>query len=165
MPADSPWWSSLYSPRLGFTLWPVYGPLPAWFSGPLLGLATGLAGCALGMALRWICCGRLAERAAHVTQQNRFDDGGVLALAGSFLGWQPILVGAALTFVVALSWRLAAQRRNLPFSLLAGIAVVTCWLLWAWSAPWLAPICFNLDRSAIALAAVAVLAFGLRKLA
>ncbi len=164
MPADSPWWSSFYSPRLGFTLWPVGGPLPAWFSGPLLGLATGLAGCALGMVLRWICCGGLAEQAVHATRQNRFDDGGVLAIAGSFLGWQPILVSSALVFVAALSWRFAAQRRSLPFSLLAGIAVVTCWLVWAWLAPLLAPMCFNLERSSIAFAVVAVLAFCLRKL-
>jgi hypothetical protein len=94
-----------------------------------------------------------------------YDDGGVLALAGSFLGWQPVLVGSALAFLVALTWRFAVRRGSVPFSLLAGVAVVSCWLSWTWLTPWLTPVCFSFWRSTVALAVVAGLAFGVRRLA
>jgi hypothetical protein len=165
MPADSPWWSSFYTPRLGFIPWPVVGPLPSWLSGPLLGLISSLAGCGLGVTLRWICCGRFVGGAEPGGPIAAYDDGGVLALAGSFLGWQPVLVGSALAFVVALTWRFAVRRGRVPFSLLAGVAVLASWLGWTWLTPWLAPICFSLSRSAVALAVVAGLAFGVRRLA
>ena len=164
MAENSPWWNSFYSPRLGFTPWPAFGPLPTWLAGPLLGLITSLTGCALGLALRWICCGRFLGEASGTGPESFYDDGGVLALAGSFLGWQPVLAGAVLAFAVALAWRLSGRRGNGAFSLVAGFAVVACWLGWTWLTPLLAPACFSLPRSAIALAIAGGLAFWLRTL-
>ena len=58
MPGNGSWSTChFYSPRLGFTPWPVFGPLPRWLEGPPLGFVTGLAGCALGLLFRG-----LAER-------------------------------------------------------------------------------------------------------
>ncbi len=160
MPADSSWSASFYSPRLGFTPWPIFGPLPNWLTwGPALGLATGLAGCSLGLALRSICCGGFGLSDGRA--ENRYDDGGVLAIAGSFLGWQPILIGSALAFSVALLWRYAVRRPPLPFGLVAGVAVLVPWLAWTWLTSLLAPVCFDLMRSVIALAIVGMMGVGL----
>jgi uncharacterized membrane-anchored protein len=94
--------------------------------------------------------------------RHPFDDGGVLAIAGSYLGWQPILVGSAVAFVVTLLWRFTIRRKELPFGLLAGSSVFICWMPWTWLTSLLAPVCFDPTRSVIALAVVALLAIGLR---
>jgi leader peptidase (prepilin peptidase) / N-methyltransferase len=163
VPADSSWAANFYSPRLGFVPWPAFGPLNGWLSwGPVVGLTSGLAGCALGLALRQICCGGLFASASGGPFKHPYDDGGVLAIAGSYLGWQPILVGSVVAFVVTLLWRFAIRRKELPFGLLAGSSVFICWMPWTWLTSLLAPVCFDLTRSGIALGVVGLLAIGVR---
>jgi hypothetical protein len=160
MPPDSSWASADYWPRLGFTPWPIGGPIPDWLPGPLLGLATGLAGCTLGLALLEIARAGAPRQQAEGSLPSAGDDGGVLAIAGSFLGCQPILVSAALAYVAILAWRhLLRQTSSLPFSLVAGISVVLCWLGWTWLASLAAPVCFSPFAVPIALAIVAGLAY------
>lgn len=159
MPSDSSWATSFYSPRLGFTPWPVAGPVPAWLEGPLLGLITGLAGCTLGLALREAARAGAQRHRADALFRAAGDDGGVLAIAGSFLGWQPVFAGATLAYVAVLAWRYLGRGTSLPVSLIAAICVVLCWLSWTWIASLLAPICFSPLVAPIALALVAGLAY------
>jgi leader peptidase (prepilin peptidase)/N-methyltransferase len=164
MPLDASWATTFYSPRIGFTPWPVFGPLPDWLPGPLQGLLTGLAGCGLGLLLREIGRGRWSKRPRAEVAAADFDDGGVLAIAGCYLGWQPVLVGAAVAYVVGIGWKLASRRAPLPFGLLTGITLLVFWMAWTWLAALLAPICFDPVRAFIAIAIVSGLAFFAAKL-
>jgi prepilin signal peptidase PulO-like enzyme (type II secretory pathway) len=162
VPGDASWSTSFYSPRLGFTPWPAFGPLPGWLGGPPIGFLTGLAGCALGFALRGLASGRFSLGSANVPRVPAYDDGGVLAIAGAYLGWQPILVGFASASMLTLTWRLVVRRSPPPFGLLSGGSVVVCWMAWTWLAAPLAPVCFDLTHGLLAIAAVAGLALCLR---
>jgi leader peptidase (prepilin peptidase)/N-methyltransferase len=114
MPENHPWQSWQHSPRSGYYPWPVWGPPPAWLpeGSWRLGLATGLAGALAGVILmgltRWLfnlASGTRAVPAGDVT---------ILAVAGAFLGWQPVTVAFAAVLLPALLWagvRLTVWRR------------------------------------------------------
>jgi leader peptidase (prepilin peptidase)/N-methyltransferase len=146
MPEDQSWAGWPVSPRPGLTLWPVWGPLPDWLppGSGLLGLATGLAGAAAGAGVlrvgTWLAArglGRPAHRAAEAD---------LLLVAGSFLGWQPVVValllGALLTMLAdPLSRRLLG--RSVPFGVWLAIGIVLSWLGWRWLGPLLRPVLFH----------------------
>jgi leader peptidase (prepilin peptidase)/N-methyltransferase len=80
-------------PPLGLYPWPLWQPLPDWLppGSWQLGLATGLAGALAGMvvlrAVRFIFgLGRGIEGLG-------VGDADLMMMAGSFVGWQPVLVG------------------------------------------------------------------------
>src|SRR5205085_2072330 len=78
-----------------------------------LGLATGLAGALAGAALmgltRWLFNAASGARAIPP------GDVAVLAVAGAFLGWQPVAVAFAAVLLPALLWagvRLTVWRKD-----------------------------------------------------
>jgi leader peptidase (prepilin peptidase)/N-methyltransferase len=122
-------------PRLdsGLYPWPVWYPLPAWLppGSWQLGLATGLAGAAAGMiCLRAV---RFLFGLGRGIEGLGVGDADLMMMAGSFVGWQPVLVsffvalGPGLFFGVAQVVRRGEQA--LPFgpSLALGV-VLTVWL-------------------------------------
>lgn len=166
---DDSWWSSPFEPRSGYTLWPVWGPLPAWLAPEswLLGLSTGSAGLLVGLALRQtLVYGRASKAAApealgadpltEVREETRatrgWDDGGVFPIAGSFLGWQSVACAFALALLLAMlldPW--ISRTRRLAFGPIALAAVLICWLGWTWIGTPLAPLFFRAPRAAVLL--------------
>lgn len=172
-PEDDSWWSSPFEPRSGYTLWPVWGPLPAWLAPEswLLGLLTGMAGLVAGLALRrTVVYGPDRKVAAPETLGSDslmvvseeagalrgWDDGGVFPIAGSFLGWQPVACAFALALLLAvllLPW--IPRSRRLAFGTIALAAVLICWLGWTWIGTPLAPLFFRAPRAAFLLVVLA----------
>jgi leader peptidase (prepilin peptidase)/N-methyltransferase len=165
MPEDRPWATAKYSPRTGYYPWPVWGPLPAWLppGGWRLGLATGLAGALAGAALmgltRWLFNAASGARAVPP------GDVAVLAIAGAFLGWQPVAVAFAAALPPALllaGTRLAMGKKGTaPFGPWLAVAAAAASLGWAWVGPALRPTLFDPRKVAVlagACWAVALLA-------
>jgi leader peptidase (prepilin peptidase)/N-methyltransferase len=165
MPLNRPWATAKYSPRSGYYLWPVWGPLPAWLpeGSWRLGLATGLAGALAGAALmgltRWLFNAASGARAIPP------GDVAVLAVAGAFLGWQPVAVGFAAALPPALlvaGARLVLGRNGpAPFGPWLAVAVAAAWLGWARVGPPIRPVLFDAHKVAVlagACWAVALLA-------
>jgi leader peptidase (prepilin peptidase)/N-methyltransferase len=157
MPLDHPWRTWLHSPRSGYYPWPVWGPLPAWLPPRSwqLGLATGLAGALAGAALmgltRW-----LFNLAAGV-RVIPTGDVAILAIAGAFLGWQPVTVAFAAALLPALlpaGLRLVVWKKDTAlFGPWLAAAVVAVWLGWAWVGPAVWPVLFNAPKAAVLVGA------------
>jgi leader peptidase (prepilin peptidase) / N-methyltransferase len=156
-------WESLDF-KNGLYPWPVWGPLPAWLPAGSMrqGLATGLAGALMGtMLLRGVRflfgIGRGAEYmepedpAVAEQPQNLFGrwwswfgrvggralglgDADLMMMAGSFLGWQMILVAFIVGVIPGLILGVAqiVRRGNQPFPFgpALAIGVIITWLRW-----------------------------------
>src|SRR5438445_8845572 len=138
LPQNQPWWhlppGSIVE---GLYPWPFWGPLPAWFAPGgnwQTGLATGLAGVLAGtLMLRAI---RFLFGLGLGIEALGLGDADLMMMAGSFLGWQPVVVGffvgvfAGLVFGVA--QLVLSGDTMMPFgpSLAVGIVVTfLCWYL------------------------------------
>src|SRR5207247_2138324 len=113
MPSDAPWWQvgemdPNLGPKPGLYPWPFCGPLPA-FCQPggnwQTGLLTGVLGAAVGtLMLRAI---RFLFGLGLGVEALGLGDADLMMMAGSFLGWQPVVVAffvgvfAGLIFGVA----------------------------------------------------------------
>ncbi len=90
------------NPTPGLYPWPVWYPMPAWLAPGSwqLGLATGLVGALVGMTLlRGI---RFFFGLGRGIEGLGLGDADLMMMAGSFLGWQPILAGFVLGVFAAL---------------------------------------------------------------
>jgi leader peptidase (prepilin peptidase)/N-methyltransferase len=134
-PRVQPWWQSLgEGPREGLYPWPVWGPLPDWLppGSWQLGLATGVAGLLVGtLLLRAV---RFLFSAGLGVEALGLGDADLMMMAGSFLGWQPVVVAFFLSCVPGLVFggiQMAVRRDNsLPFGPALAAAVVFTWLAW-----------------------------------
>jgi leader peptidase (prepilin peptidase)/N-methyltransferase len=117
----------------GLYPWPVWYPLPGWLppGSWQLGLATGLAGAAVGMiAMRAL---RFTFGLTRGIEALGVGDADLMMMAGSFVGWQPILVSCFVATFPGLLFGVAQLLRHgnqaLPFgpSLALGV-VLTLWL-------------------------------------
>jgi leader peptidase (prepilin peptidase)/N-methyltransferase len=139
MPAGQPWWliAPNIGPQLGIYPWPVWGPLPAWLAPGgnwQTGLATGLAGMLAGTfmlrAVRFLFSKGLGKEALGL------GDADLMMMAGSFLGWQPVVTAffiAALPGLVIGVFQLILRSDNsLPFGPSLALGVVITWLGWRW---------------------------------
>lgn len=171
MPRDASWASWPLTPRSGFVPWPVWGPLPAGWSagGELLGLLTGLVGALAGTGLVRLAgfLVRLGGRGDGVGPGSA----DVALMAGSFLGWQPVVVALALAAALRLViggglHRLGGPR--LAFGFWLGLGVVAAWLGWGVLGPLVRPLLFHpvlLPLSALAALALVYVVSLLRGLA
>jgi leader peptidase (prepilin peptidase)/N-methyltransferase len=107
LPADAPWWMVPAPPEEGVYPWPVWGPLPDWLppGSWQLGLATGLAGL-LGGTLLLRALRILFSRGLGVEAMG-LGDADLMMMAGSFVGWQPVLVAFFLSALPGLVFALA----------------------------------------------------------
>ncbi len=132
--ATKPWSEAPACPRSGLQPWPVWGPLPEWLpaGNARLGLGTTVAGALAGAMLGMVLAGLGVKGFAPL-----------LALAGAYLGWQPlvVVVGAiGVGFVVGLP--IALLRCQGIFSQMpgfVGLGVVVAWFGW----PWLGPLLYR----------------------
>jgi leader peptidase (prepilin peptidase)/N-methyltransferase len=124
------------APRLttGLYPWPVWWPLPTWLppGSWRLGLLTGLAGAAAGMAaLRGV---RLLFGLGRGVEGLGVGDADLMMMAGSFVGWQPILVAFLVGVFPALFFGIAQLIRRgeqaMPFGPSLAIGVMLTLLLW-----------------------------------
>jgi leader peptidase (prepilin peptidase)/N-methyltransferase len=89
---DKPLWMTNLAPPMGLYPWPLWWPLPAWLppGSWQLGLATGLVGLLVGTlmlrAVRFLFSTGLGVEALGL------GDADLMMMAGSFLGWQPVIV-------------------------------------------------------------------------
>lgn len=129
-----PFWIDWSHPFVG-----IYGPdVPDWIErhAHLHGLAWSLVGLLAGGGIvwivRWISSRILGQEALG------FGDVTLMAMIGSFVGWQPVLFMLALAplcgIVAALGVLLATGKTYVPFGpyLSAGAVVVLCTWHWLW---------------------------------
>ncbi len=167
-PANLPWW--LLDPkdavRPALYPWPVWGPLPDWMplGSHLSGLAAGLAGMLVGTfmlrGVRTLFSKGLGREALGL------GDADLMMMAGSFLGWQPIVVaffvGAMVTLVFAIVQMIVTRDNALPFGPGLAVGCVLTMLCWRWIAPAVQPIMFNATflLMAVLAAGACMLIFG-----
>jgi leader peptidase (prepilin peptidase)/N-methyltransferase len=142
MPIGIEWWevNPNLGPKPGLYSWPFWGPLPAWCglggnwqTGLITGVAGALAGTLLLRAIRFLFGLGLGMEALGL------GDADLMMMAGSFLGWQPIVVAffigvfAGLIFgVVQLLFR---GDNMMPFGPSLAVGVVITFLCWRWIGP------------------------------
>lgn len=123
-------------PRLpaGLYPWPVWYPLPAWLPAGSwqLGLATGLAGALAGMLIMRIV--RFLFGLTRGIEALGVGDADLMMMAGSFVGWQPVLLSCFVAAFPGLLFGVAqlARRGNqaLPFGPSLAMGVVLTLALW-----------------------------------
>jgi leader peptidase (prepilin peptidase)/N-methyltransferase len=115
----------------------IHGPyIPEWIkSHPHWhGLAFTLAGLTTGAGITWLA--RLISRWALGAEALGFGDVTLMAMIGSFLGWQPVVFAFLLAplcgVVIAVTLRLARGRRVLPYGPFLSAAAVLVLFLWRW---------------------------------
>lgn len=150
MPADDPWWMGKVTPRSGLYSWPIWGPLPDGLPAGnwRLGLATGLAGVLAGALLMGLV--RLAFNAGVGITAVGWGETSLLAVAGGFLGWQPILVAGLLGLVpgavaAGMQWTVG-RRQRVAFGFWLALAVAAVGLGWYWIGPLVQGLFFNARR-------------------
>jgi len=149
MPSAHPWWRGNLTPRQGLYPWPVWGPLPDELAAGSrrLGLATGLAGIiagAVSMALLRLVC-----NAGMGAPMMGWGETSLLAMAGGFLGWQPImfaLLAALVPGLTTATWEWARGRRQVAFAWWLTAALVGVWFGWYWIGPRVQGLFFNPHR-------------------
>ena len=170
MPTDKPWWGGEVTPRAGAYSWPVWGPLPDWLPPGhwSLGLATGLAGVLAGVALTGLV--RLLFNLGVGASALGGGEVGLLAIAGGFLGWQPVVVGGLLALLPGLTsaiWQWTVRKQSqVSYCLWLALTLAPVWLAWYWIGPLVQGLFFDGPRLlwfALGCAAwLLVLAAGLR---
>jgi leader peptidase (prepilin peptidase)/N-methyltransferase len=100
-------------------------------------LSVSVAGWLVGGGVIWAI--RLIGRAALKREAMGFGDVVLMAMVGSFLGWQPtvvaIFLGAGLSIPLILSTRLFAWDREIPFGPFLSLGTLTTMLGWKWIWP------------------------------
>ncbi len=117
------------------------GPeVPAWITAHphLHGLAVSLAGLVTGGGLVWLVR-VVGERILH-REAMGLGDVILMAMIGSFLGWQPTVVVFFLAPAVALLFvgvsAITQRRREFPYGPYLSLATLLVLLGWKWLWPW-----------------------------
>ncbi len=136
-PADPP--AALVDPETkrlfaGLYAWPLWHDVPAWMAQGSwqLGLATGLAGAAMGMLiLRGI---RFLFGLGRGMEGLGIGDADLMMMAGAFIGWQPILIAFFVSVIPGLILGIAQiiirGNQAMPFGPALAIGVVITMLNW-----------------------------------
>jgi leader peptidase (prepilin peptidase) / N-methyltransferase len=123
----------------GIYPWPVWFPLPTWMppGGPMLGLATGLAGALAGMILlRGV---RFLFGLGRGIEGMGVGDADLMMMAGAFIGWQPTVLAFFISVFPALFLGIIQLMRKgdhpLPFGPSLALGVFITLLGWPWLGP------------------------------
>ncbi|MGE5191397.1 MAG: prepilin peptidase [Deltaproteobacteria bacterium] len=116
---------------------PIDGPyIPEWIKlhPHWHGLAFSLAGLLAGAGITWLA--RLISRLALGIEALGFGDVTLMAMIGSFLGWQLVvfvfLLAPVCGVVIAMTLRLTTGRRILPYGPFLSAAAMLVLFLWSW---------------------------------
>jgi leader peptidase (prepilin peptidase)/N-methyltransferase len=145
------------APSAGLYLWPVWTPLPGWLpkGSWQLGLATGLAGAAAGnIVLRIV---RFVFQVGRGIEGLGIGDSDLMMMAGSFVGWQVIVVafpaGVFAALFVAIGQWILRGKEMLPFGPSLAIGVMLTLLCWRF----MAKVAWNYLSDAPTVAAIGIL--------
>ena len=140
---DQPWWSVSPSlgPRIALYPWPFWGPLPSWCGAGgnwQTGLLTGVIGAAVGTLLMRLI--RFVFTLGMGIEALGLGDADLMMMAGSFLGWQPVVAGFFIGVFVGLFFgiaQLALRGDNMmPFGPSLAVGTVVAFLGWHWIGPY-----------------------------
>jgi leader peptidase (prepilin peptidase)/N-methyltransferase len=116
---------------------PIQGPyIPEWIKlyPHWHGLAYSLAGIAVGAGITWLA--RLISQWVLGMEALGFGDVTLMAMIGSFLGWQPVIFVFMLApvcgIVVAVTLRLLYGRIAVPYGPFLSVATFLVLLTWRW---------------------------------
>jgi leader peptidase (prepilin peptidase)/N-methyltransferase len=133
--------------QAGLYPWPVWHPLPAWLpeGSWQLGLTTGLAGALAGMAvLRAV---RFLFSLGRGIEGLGVGDADLMMMAGSFVGWQPVVMSFFIaTFPALILGVLQLVRKGdqaLPFGPPLALGVLLTLFLWPSIGGYIQPIAFS----------------------
>jgi len=133
--------------QTGLYPWPVWDPLPAWLpeGSWQLGLATGLAGALAGMiVLRGV---RALFSLGRGIEGLGIGDADLMMMAGSFVGWQPVVMSFFVaTFPALFLGVLQLLRKGdqaLPFGPPLALGVLLTLCLWPSIGGYIQPIVFS----------------------
>jgi leader peptidase (prepilin peptidase)/N-methyltransferase len=123
-------------PSAGLYPWPVWFPFPDWLppGSWQLGLATGLAGAAAGnVVLRMV---RFLFGLGRGIEGLGIGDADLMMMAGSFVGWQVILVafgaGVFPALVFGIGQLFFRGKQAMPFGPSLALGVMIALLCWHW---------------------------------
>lgn len=115
----------------------IYGPyIPEWIKTHphWHGFVFSLAGLVTGAGITWLS--RAISQWVLGVEALGFGDVTLMAMIGSFLGWQPVvfvfLLAPACGVVIALAQRLSRGRRMLPYGPFLSAAAVLVVFSWRW---------------------------------
>lgn len=135
-----PWYSEANHIVGGIYPWPFWGPLPSWFAPGFnwqTGLVTGLLGILVGWVMVWTI--RFVFTRALGVEAMGLGDADLMALAGSFLGWQGMVAGFILGVFVGLFFGIGQKvfrgDNMLPFGPSLAIGTMLSCLFWPRIAP------------------------------
>jgi leader peptidase (prepilin peptidase)/N-methyltransferase len=118
-------------------LHPVEGPyIPEWIKQHphWHGLAFSLAGLATGAGITWLA--RLISQWVLRTEAMGFGDVTLMAMIGSFLGWQPVifvfLLAPIFGIITGVTQRVLRGRRALPYGPYLSAAAIFVLFTWRW---------------------------------
>lgn len=167
LPGEAGW--LLVDPRTAVYPWPIWWPMPEWLGEPGTwqnGLATGLAGMLAGSILLRIVrfLFNMGLGAAYLESRGGdalgLGDADLMMMAGSFLGWQPIVVAFFISvfpgLLLGLIQLLVYRTASLPFGPALACGVLLTWLGWhhIWG-PQVLPLFFSSMLMMVLLAASA----------
>jgi leader peptidase (prepilin peptidase)/N-methyltransferase len=149
----APWWMpptvNPDPPAGALHGWPLWWPLPAWlapggtwYSGLLDGLAGMLAGSILLRGIRRVFSTGMGVEALGL------GDADLMMMAGSFIGWQPVIIAFFVSVVPALFFGVVQWVRSgdnaMPFGPALAVGVLITCLYWQSNiGPALAPLAFH----------------------
>jgi leader peptidase (prepilin peptidase)/N-methyltransferase len=137
IPAGASWWSAGNQIAGGLYPWPFWGPLPPGFA-PGFNLQTGLATGVIGAAVGWIMiwCIRFVFSKALGIEAMGLGDADLMMMAGSFLGWQGMVVGFILGIFIGLFFGVAQMflrgDNMLPFGPSLALGTMLSCLGWTY---------------------------------
>jgi leader peptidase (prepilin peptidase)/N-methyltransferase len=119
IPPGREWWevNPDAGPKMGVFPWPFWGPLPSWFEPGgnwQTGLATGLIGLTVGTVMLRVV--RFLFGKGLGVEALGLGDADLMMMAGSFLGWQPVVIAFLVASFPALFFALL-QRVYQAFAL------------------------------------------------
>jgi leader peptidase (prepilin peptidase)/N-methyltransferase len=145
-PSGAAWWN--LSPEQGLYSWPFWGPLPAWFAPGgnwQTGLATGLAGAAMGTLMLRVV--RFLFGLGLGVEALGLGDADLMMMAGAFIGWQPVVaaffIGVFIGLFFGIGQMLLRGDNSLPFGPSLALGTMVTLLSWRWLGPHFHTLFFN----------------------
>ncbi len=161
-----PWWQPLVGQEIpaGLYVWPVWGPLPDWLppASWWLGLLTGVAGILVGTIMLRVI--RFLFGLGLGIEALGLGDADLMMMAGSFLGWQPVVVAFIIGVFIGLLFGVAyvvfLGDNAMAFGPPLSLGLIVTFLGWHWIAPAVQGLFFNEVLIAILVGTSCVLMLG-----